>query len=75
MKQLLVRRGDVEKAELVGARRIVARRDLDGVTGVGQIDEAHALHDATGVDVEAGNDPPGEHQRTASASPSASAPE
>ncbi len=55
------RRGDVEEHELVGAFGVVARRELDRVARVAELDEAHALHDATGVDVEARDHPDCEH--------------
>ena len=45
------RRGDVEEHQLVGALGVVASRQLDGVAGVTQLDEVHALHDTAGVDV------------------------
>ena len=50
---LLVRRGDVEEHELVGALGVVALGELDGVAGVADVDEVRALDDAAGVDVEA----------------------
>ena len=52
----LVRRGDVEKDQLVGAFAVVARRQLDRVAGVAQPDEVDALDDAPFGDVEAGDD-------------------
>ena len=52
----LVRRGDVEEAELVGARRVVRRRLLDRIARVAQLHELHALDDAAVLDVEAGDD-------------------
>ena len=55
------RRGDVEEHELVGAFGVVARRELDRITGVADLDEAHALHDAARVDVEARDHADGEH--------------
>ena len=51
----LVRGRDVEEHELVGTLAIVVRGELDGISGVADIDEFDALDDATGVDVEAGN--------------------
>ena len=53
---------DVEKAELVGARRIIGDRRLDRIAGIAQIDEIDALDDAAVLDVEAGNDANFEHQ-------------
>jgi hypothetical protein len=59
----LHRRGDVEEHELVRALRVVATRQLHRVARVAEALEPHALHDAAGVDVEAGDDPLGEHRR------------
>ncbi len=56
------RRGDVEERQLVGPGVVVALRDLDRIAGVAQFDEVDALDDATGVDVEAGDDAFGEHE-------------
>src|ERR1019366_8396273 len=44
-----------------GALLVVARRDLDRIAGVAQLDEVDALDDASGRHVEAGNDAFGEH--------------
>jgi len=49
----LVRGGDVEEDELVGALGVVALGQLDRVAGVAQPDEVGPLDDAAGVDVEA----------------------
>ena len=57
------RRGDVEEDQLVGALGVVAGGQLDRVAGVAQVDEVHALDDAAGVDVEAGDDPGDPHDR------------
>ena len=64
---IIRRRGDVEEHELVGALRVVAGRELDRIAGVADLDEPHALHDATGVDVEAGNYADSEHAAIPSA--------
>ena len=64
VSRLSVRRGDVEEDELVGARRVVARRQLDRVARVAQVDEAGALDDAPAVDVEARDDALGVHSPT-----------
>ena len=53
---LLVRGGDVEEDELVGALGVVALGQLDRVARVAQADEVRALDDAAGVDVEARDD-------------------
>jgi hypothetical protein len=47
------RRRDVEEHQLVGAFPVVLGGELDGVAGVSELAEPHALHDATSVDVEA----------------------
>src|SRR5262245_35960404 len=47
---------DVEKAQLVGTRRIVGRRGLDGIASVLEVNEIDALDDAPVLDVKAGND-------------------
>jgi hypothetical protein len=49
-------RGDVEEGDLVGALLVVAARHLDRVAGIADVDEAHALDDPAGVDVQAGDD-------------------
>ena len=54
--------GDVEEHQLVGPAGVVADGRLDGIARVAQRHEAHALHDAAAVDVEAGDEPLGEHQ-------------
>ena len=56
VSRLLVRRGDVEEDELVGALGVVALGELDRVARVADVDEVRALHDAPGVDVEARDD-------------------
>ena len=58
---VLMARGDVEEAELVGAGRIIGNRRLDRIAGVAQIDEVDALDDAAVLDVQAGNDADFEH--------------
>ena len=52
----LVRGGDVEEDELVGALGVVARRELHGVAGVTQVDEVDTLHHPPVAHVEAGDD-------------------
>ena len=49
----LVRGGDVEEDELVGALGVVARGELDRIARVADVDEVRALDDAPVVDVEA----------------------
>ena len=51
--------GDVEEDQLVGAIGVVARGLLDGVAGVAQRLEVHALHHPPAGDIETGNDAPG----------------
>ncbi len=53
--------GDVEKAEFVGARRVIGLRGLDRIAGIDQIDELHALDDAAILDIETGNETDLEH--------------
>ena len=53
---ILVALRDVEKAELIRPRRVVDPRLLDRVAGVHEIDEADTLDDASGMDVQAGDD-------------------
>ena len=60
------RRGDVEEHELVGALGVVAGGQLDGIAGVAEVDEVHALDDAAGVDVEAGDHTGDAHAASAS---------
>ena len=57
------RRGDVEEDQLVGTFLVVAGGQFDGVARVAQLDEVDALDDATGVHVEAGDDPGDVHDR------------
>ncbi len=52
---VLVAGGDVEEAELVGARRVIGLGRLDRIAGVDEVDEIDALHDAAVLDVEAGD--------------------
>ncbi len=52
---------DVEEHQLVGAFRVVARRELDRITGVAQLGEPHAFHDAARVDVETWDHADSEH--------------
>ena len=53
---VLVAGGDVEKAQLVGAGRVISGGRLDGIAGIHQVDEVDALDDAAVLDVEAGDD-------------------
>ena len=62
-RAVLVARGDVEKAQFVGAGRVIGDRALDRIAGIAQIDEMHALDDAAVLDVEAGNDAAFKHRR------------
>lgn len=48
--------GDVEEDEFVGALGIVGAGAFNGVAGIAKFEELHALYDAAGVDVEAGDD-------------------
>ncbi len=60
----VARRRDVEEHQLVGAFGVVARRQLDGVAGVAQVEELRPLDHATGGDVEARDHPGDLHART-----------
>ena len=51
----LQRGGDVEEHELVGAELRVARRELDRLAHLAQVDEVDALDDPPAGDVEAGD--------------------
>jgi hypothetical protein len=53
---LLVRRGDVEERELVGALFVIGLGDLHGIARVAQVYEAYAFHDPTRLHIEAGDD-------------------
>ena len=48
--------GDVEEDDFVGAGGGMAMGELGGVAGVDDVDELDALDDASGTDVEAGDD-------------------
>ena len=61
----LVGRGDVQEHELVRALPVVGDRRLDGVAGVGEVQEPHALDDAPVLDVEARDHAAGQHRRQA----------
>jgi hypothetical protein len=52
----LVRRRDVEEDELVGPLGVVARRELDRIAGVAELDEVHPLDHAPVAHVEARDD-------------------
>src|SRR5205807_6891122 len=53
---------NVQKDDLVGALVIVQDGQLDGVARVAEVHETGALDDAAGGDVEAGDQPAGEHR-------------
>ena len=57
----LVAGGDVQEDQLVGPFRVVPRGDLDRVARVAEVDEVRPLHHAALVDVEARDDPLGQH--------------
>ena len=59
---VLVARGDVEKAQFVGARRVVGDGGFHGIAGVAQVDEVDALDHPAVLDVEAGNDADLQHR-------------
>jgi hypothetical protein len=56
-----VRGRDVEEHQLVGPLDVVREGGLDRIAGVAQVDEPHALDDATILHVEAGDDALGQH--------------
>src|SRR5690242_12857059 len=58
---VFVARRDIEKAEFVGAGRIIGNRRFHRIAGVAQVDEIHALDHAAILDVETGNDADLEH--------------
>src|SRR5579871_6766126 len=57
----IARRGDVEEDQFVGALLVVAIRELYRVARVAQTDEMHAFDDTASGDVEARDDPFGQH--------------
>ena len=59
---LLVARGDVEEAELVGARLVIGCRGLDRIAGVFKVDEIDALDDAALFHVETGDEADLQHR-------------
>ena len=56
-----VGRRDVKKDDFVGAAGSVAGSKFRGVPGIDEVDELHPLDHAAGVDVETGDDAPGQH--------------
>jgi hypothetical protein len=58
---LFVAGSDIEEDEFVGALLFVAAGNFDGITRVLQIHKIHSLHDASGVNIKAGNDTLCEH--------------
>ena len=48
--------GDIEEAQFIGARRVIGLGGFNGIAGIAQVDEVHALHHAAILHVEAGND-------------------
>ena len=65
------RRADVEEAKLIGAGSTVGTRLFDGIAGVAEILEADAFHHPAVLDVQAGDDPPGQHAPSSAVWPSA----
>ena len=57
----LVAGGDVEEDQLVGPFRIIPRGDLDRIARVAEVEEVRPLDHAAMVDVEARDDPLGQH--------------
>src|SRR5690606_41381079 len=62
------------EGELVGALGAVARRELDGVAGVPQVLEVHALDDAARVDIQARDHTDGDTHASILSRSSSSAP-
>jgi hypothetical protein len=60
----LMRCGDVQEDELVGALGVVARRELDRVAGIADVDEVGSLDDPPIGDVEAGDQALQRHPRS-----------
>src|SRR5205085_11740644 len=65
-RPLLVARGDIEKAQLVGASFVVDHRLLDGIPRIAQGNEIHALDDAAILYIETGNDAYFQHAQISS---------
>ncbi len=59
---VLMTRGDVEEAKLVGAGGVIGDGAFDRIAGVAQVDEIDALDDAAFLHVETGNDAGFQHQ-------------
>src|SRR5262249_21981961 len=59
----LVRRGDIQERDFVGAVFVIACRTFDRVAGVAQADEADAFDDPPPHHVQTRDDAPCEHQR------------
>jgi hypothetical protein len=60
----VARGGDVEEDEFVRALGVVGLGALHRIAGITQLLKLDALDDATGVDVETGNDAAGEHGKS-----------
>ena len=58
---LLVAGGDVEEDQLVGPLGVIPRRDLDRIARVAEVEEVRPLDHPAMVDVEARDDPLGQH--------------
>ena len=54
-------RGDIEEDQLVGSFELVASGDFDRVTCIAELDEVGPFDDATGMDIQTGNNAFGEH--------------
>jgi hypothetical protein len=65
----LVRGGDVEQDDFVGAFRAWRCGERGGIAGVDEVDELDAFDDAAVADVEAGDDAFGQHWREFSLRP------
>ena len=56
--------GDVEEHQLVSSSAVIAAGELDGISGISQVDEAGPLDHSPAIDVEARDDPLVVHQCT-----------
>ena len=66
----LMRGGDIQETQLIRALVVIDLRLLHRVTGVNNINEIHALHNAAIVNIQAGDDTGFEHPRTLTDQPS-----
>jgi hypothetical protein len=53
--------GDVEVDQLIGALALIARGNLHGIAGVAEIEKIRPLDHPPAIDIQARNDPLGQH--------------